>query len=157
MANLVDPSKLVAFMRDDLQLTVADVLEHYYQQATIPATAFEKPLTPLETVCTYLSHHYGHSTKEIAQETGRPYNSVRSALKNARTKAPTPKEDEQTPYRIPVDALRTDLSPAQAIVHHLHAEHGLGSSEIARLIGRDQRNVASVLAAAQRKLRGENA
>lgn len=142
-------------MRDDLDMSVSDLLEHYYQQATIPATAFDKPLTPLETVCAYLHEHEGHATAQIAEETGRPYNSVRTALANAKEKAPAPARDDETAYRIPAGALKQQLSPAEAVVHHLADAYGLTGTQIARLIGRDQRNVSATLARARKKLAGD--
>ncbi|MFT4250498.1 MAG: hypothetical protein ACMXYD_04000 [Candidatus Woesearchaeota archaeon] len=150
----VDPQKIIDFLREELQITEEELLRRYRQEDTIPATIFQEELTALESISTYL-HNKGLTTTEIAQKTKRPYNSIRAAINNTKNKNVTLREETTTPYTIPLQELREELSPAEAVTHYLHKNYQLTPTQISELLQKDPRNITATLTKAKKKLRGE--
>lgn len=116
-------------------------------EETIPATAFDNNLTPLET----LTHHLAD---DQLKKLNRPKQTLQNAQENARKKAPDGLTPAPSKHHIPITIFgdRT-LSPLEHLCTHLK-EQGLRNNEIAQTIGRNPRTVWTVLSRADKK-RGE--
>lgn len=152
--NEINPQKIIDFLREDLKLTEEELIRLYRQEDSIPATAFQEELTALETISTYL-HQQGNSIAKIAEKTNRPYNSIRSAIKNTQAKNVDIREATTTPYTIPIQELNKQLSPAEATTYYLHKKYNLTPTQIAELTQKNSRNISTTLTKAKHKLRGE--
>ena len=109
----------------------------------IPARSFSTTLTPLETIVSALHSWYGLLVKEIAELLQRPTSSIDAALANSQKKGVGLYRFEDEQIQVDVAAIDPSLSPAKAVIAHL-LQQELSPASIARLIGRDQRNIAKV-------------
>lgn len=113
----------------------------------IPATAFNAELTPLETLARYLEHN-----PEAHKLLGRTRAAVAQTLENSRRKHPGPLPRKETPYSIPVSLFANHKRSALAhICFYLRDHYHLRNKEIAALIGRDPRVIATVLSRGEQR------
>ena len=130
--------------REELEKKLIRQREKTHEQGLlIPARSFATTLTPLETMVYALTNWYGLFSKEIAELLNRPVSSVEAALRNAREKDVVVYRFVNEEVLVNVQTLDTSLSPAKAVISQL-LDTKLSPASIARLIGRDQRNIAKV-------------
>ncbi|MFT4250820.1 MAG: sigma factor-like helix-turn-helix DNA-binding protein [Candidatus Woesearchaeota archaeon] len=144
--------ELIHILKERYNASLTEIQHHYTEEETIPANIYNNTLTPLEATSKYLQKT-GKTTKEIAKTLNRTTSTIQQALKNADKKGielPT----KTTTNNIPISAFKKPLSPAETIIHELH-QQGRTNKEIAQILGKDQRNIASQLLRAKKKLRGE--
>lgn len=144
----------ITLLKERYKLSLAELIDTYNEETTIPATIYDNELTPLEATTQYLSEVRNKTPTEIAQALHRRKSTIQAAQKNAKQKNVQLQDNPTTPHRIPLNAFNNTLSPAETIIHALH-EQQLKNSDIAQILGKDPRNIWQTLKRAQEKIRGE--
>ena len=115
----------------------------------IPATAFDSGLAPMEVVVTYLRSK-GLRLVDIAALLGRDQREIGVASRRAQSRPQQP-PPAPTRHLIPVRLFADrSLSVLEHVVVHLRSK-GLRFSEIADLLGKDDRTIWTAHSRAQRK------
>ncbi|MBU2612128.1 MAG: hypothetical protein KKB62_00215, partial [Nanoarchaeota archaeon] len=118
----------------------------------IPVSIFRKEIGSLESIVKYMKENLNMKYVEIAKALGRDERTIWTSYKKSKEKFPEAfavKEDEET---IPASIFKeNDLTVLESIVVYLKKK-GLKYSEIAQIIGRDQRNVWTIYLRASKKL-----
>ena len=120
---------------------------------SIPVTAFNDVLSPLETTVKYLKERLGRRLCDIAKLMNKDQASVWTAYRNASKKHPQELVCAQTQYTIPLTALQSDkLSILELIVTYLRVTYGLSFRSIGELLKRNERTVWTSYDRARKKL-----
>ena len=122
---------------------------------TIPITIFSEKLGALESIVKYMRETLSMNYREIAKELGRDERTIWTAYKKANEKMKEKIEAEKTSIMIPISRFENkSLTILESIVVYLK-EKGMKYSEIAELLGRDQRNVWTIYSRTIKKLNKE--
>jgi DNA-binding CsgD family transcriptional regulator len=125
----------------------------------LPAAIFNSPvLSALEAICKYLKEEQGMRYAEIASLLNRDQRTIWVTYSNACKKMKEPlhiKCDKgESDFTIPLAALQDrKLSVLESIVCHLRKSYSLRYVEIAKLIGRDERNIGAIYHKAENKVK----
>ena len=128
------------------------IFQAAYATPLIPATAFNKKLSPLETVVKYLKEEYPLAIKDIANILNRSIKTVWQAYNAASKKHPAKLDITPTEtYLDPTIYGQRMLSILEATVTLLHQTYKLSLHEIAHILQRDDRTIWTVLHRARQK------
>lgn len=122
---------------------------------TVPVAIFVPSLGILEALVLHLDAQGGR-LDDIAARLHRSYSTVANTLRNARKKvakhkARAARPSASSPVEVPLKIFaQRRTAPLQALVAYLHDERKLRFAEIARLLGRDPRNICATYAEARR-------
>lgn len=130
------------FFKDKYGKDLSEILTPSTPKDQIPSGIFSTPLGPLEALVKYLKEIHNKSNKEIAQILDKAPSTISATYHNAQDKYPQslPSTGEQ----IPLDRFCTKYSVLEAIVLYFRDECGKKNTEIAIIIGRDQRTIATI-------------
>lgn len=120
----------------------------------LPISIFTNPnLSALESICRYLKDEKGLRYSEIASLLNRDQRTIWATYTNSLKKTKGRLDAPDSKYTIPLASFKDrSLSVLEAVVHHLKGRYSLRYSEIALLLGRDERNIWSIYRKAGRKL-----
>jgi cyanate lyase len=122
------------------------------QDIEIPSNIFVKELGGLEAIVKYLVENLNLSYREISELLNRDERTIWTAYHKARTKYPDALKVASNSEKIPLKLIQHEnLTIFEAIV--LHKKNlGFKFTEIAKLLGRDQRNIWTIYSRASRRL-----
>jgi len=131
--------------------------ERFEREIKIPVNIFRENLSPAEALCKYLKENLGLKFSEIARLINRDERTVWINYKNSAKKmrekiSIKEKEGEKRVEFVGLEIFSDrKLSILEALVSYLK-EKGFRNSEIAEMLGKDQRNVWTLLARAREKI-----
>jgi DNA-binding CsgD family transcriptional regulator len=125
------------------------------EEVELPVTIFSSPLlSALEAICKYLKEEKGMRYTEIATLLNRDQRTIWVTYSNACKKLKDHLPVAESDFSIPIAALQDrKMSVLESIVYHLKKCYSLRYVEIAKHIGRDERNIWAIYNKAERKLR----
>ena len=152
--------KILDEITKKLDLTPEDLKKYISRKEekteTIPLEILKlKNLSSLEAITKYLRENKNKSYKEIGELLKRKHSSLPNSYKQAKEKHPEPINIEKPHQTIPFSVFKKELSILEAICIFLKKQ-GHKYSEIANLIGKDQRTIWTVCNRADKKLGGGN-
>jgi|GEM_PF-986456 len=112
----------------------------------IPVSIFREELSPAEALCKYLKENKGLKFSEISKLIGRDQRTIWNNYNNANKKI----KFKEGGKKVPVDIFSENLSVLEALVSYLK-DKGYKNFEIAELLGKDAKNVWTILSRAKSK------
>ena len=122
-------------------------------QINLPLKIFNHPsLSGLEVICKYLKDNQQLRYTEIAQLLNRDQRTIWVTYNNSRKKDAKPLSIQESPYQVPLEVFSDrSKSVLESLVFYLKTNYSLKNVEIAKLIGRDERNIWAIYSKAERK------
>ncbi len=152
--------ELDASLKEKYKLGIEEILEiakrekveeKTKEETQIPVSVFNQEISPAEALCKYLKENRGLKFSEIAKLINRDERGVWTNYRNAVKKMKEEiKEEERLLVPLSIFSDRR-LSVLESVVKHLK-EEGFRNSEIAKLLGKDQRNIYTLYSRAKKKL-----
>jgi hypothetical protein len=123
------------------------------EQLLIPLSIFkkEKTIGALESLCKYLKENTGLSFSEIAKLIGRDERTVWNAYHDAYKKKSEKFVIEEKESYVPLESFNKRLTILESIILFLKEKNN--NVNVAKILGRDPRNVYSIYKRAQEKLK----
>lgn len=112
---------------------------------SVPATVFATDVSPLQALVTYLKDHQQLSMSNIASKIGRSYRATWGSYNKEGMNI------KETIYYIPINVFNKNLSILEAAVSYLKDHYHLKYSDIARLLGKDDRTIWTTYKRAKKK------
>jgi DNA-directed RNA polymerase specialized sigma24 family protein len=145
-------NQLIKAVKEEYKVSRRDVLSLIRKEIEIPINAFSKELGALESIVKYMKENLNMKYNEIAKELGRDERTIWTAYKKASEKMKKPLEIKETKLMLPISAFENkNLTVLESIIIYLK-EKEFKFSEIAELLGRDQRNIWTIYSRAIKKL-----
>lgn len=124
---------------------IVDIIKKRQQYLSIPARIFNSKLSPLETVVLYLFTKFKANITQISKLLLRDHTTIWTTLDNARKKKFKQFEvGEDTLIPIKIFSQRK-LSILESLCTYLKDEHALTYHEIAKILGKNDRTVWTVI------------
>ena len=118
----------------------------------IPIDVFRQDIGPSEALCKYLKENVGFNYSEIADALNRDDRTVWINYRNAANKKAAKTRVRADTVYVPISVFKDRrLSVLEAVVNYFR-NRGLTNVEIARLLGKDPRNIWTLYSRAARKL-----
>jgi len=154
-----DVKELKALLKkisDRYGMSYFEILKRIEEKDSIPATAFTRELSPLESVVRYLKEKRLYKIKKIALLLGRSEKTIWQAYNSSKKKV-TDFKFEPTEYLVDVSVLSNRrFSILELVVSYLKENYKLSYHEIANLLQRNDRTVWTVYNRAIKKRENES-
>ena len=136
---------------------VALLIEKKSKHIEIPATLFNNKLSPLESLVLYLNIRHGLSKTEIAGMLNRDTTTIWTTVENALKKMKKVEfkkfiENIDERVNVPVEIFSNrKLSVLESISMFLKEKHSMRYHDIAKILGKDDRTIWTVVNRAKKK------
>lgn len=146
MVKRLDTKELLDRLSQQYCVSRADLERALREEIAVPVSVFSTSLTPMEAIVKFLHEEQSLRFSEIGLLTGRDQRAIGVTYHRARIKMAERLHLGGSLYSVPVSVLRDEvLSPFEHVAVYLSIAHRLRAREIARLMGRDERTVGTIL------------